>query len=120
MDQDELQAYAKTILEEGPMRVVYDKHGGASTPKRVFEKYGYTPRVIFLRDDYWSLGAPVDLVRTAFSLWPDDWVGVIVVGVRKAISPQEWIEAGRPTDHLKYLAWKMKQLRNRIRPTSEW
>jgi hypothetical protein len=120
MTEEELQAYAKTILEEGPTRVLSDKSGSASTPKRVFESHGYVPVVIFLRDDLWSLGAPAKLVDFAYGMWPLDWVGVIVSGVRKAITPEEWLQAGKPQDHIAYLTWKNKQNRNRVRFASEW
>lgn len=78
------QGHAERILERGPDRVMVDWTGRAYPARKALEK-GFLPDVIFIRDDGWSLGAPLRLARHAYDLWPDKWIGVLKHGETKPI-----------------------------------
>lgn len=59
--------------KELPNRIVINEYGDAISPKRT----GIEPKVIFVRDDGWSLGAPRSLWKVAHDLWKDHWIAVI-------------------------------------------
>lgn len=57
-----------------PDRVVVDEYGTAVSPENAKKRYGIDWRVIFIRNDGWSLGAPLFLERVAYEMWKDQWV----------------------------------------------
>ena len=61
---DQLQAFAKDIMEHGPQRVMISVDEAVSS-RRAREDYGINPDVIFIRNDGWSLGAPTRLEAAA-------------------------------------------------------
>lgn len=55
-------------------RVVIDEHGTSVPLGRAVDDYDVFPDVLFLRDDYWILGAPQKFERVAFQMWRDNWI----------------------------------------------
>lgn len=64
-------------LRRGPDRVLIGADGTAVPPRRAREEYGIVPDVVFVRNDGWSLGAPIELRVAAYGLWEDEWITVI-------------------------------------------
>jgi sulfur carrier protein ThiS len=67
---------AAEVLERAhmtPTRVVINSNGEAVPAKRASELQ-IPIEVIYVRDDGWSLGAPLRLLEDAYRLWPDHWV----------------------------------------------
>lgn len=56
-----------------PDRVVIDSGGLATTPERAEKEYGIVPEVIFVRNDEWSLGAPLQFEEITYRLWKNQW-----------------------------------------------
>ena len=52
-----------------------NKSGEATTPARARE-YNCVASVVFVRDDFWMLGAPLAFVDVAHTMWADKWVAV--------------------------------------------
>ena len=62
MNNNLLETYAKTILENGPDRLLECIH----------------PDIIFIRYDGWSLGCPFFLSKAGYHLyWKGEWIGFI-------------------------------------------
>jgi hypothetical protein len=72
-----LQEIADKVMQQGPNRVIVDREGYAVPPWRALRDYGYTPDVVFIRADGWTLGAPQRYEKTAEALWADEWIGVM-------------------------------------------
>ena len=62
------------LRDVGPDRVLVDAEGEAISMRRALEM-GRVPRVVFMRGDGWTLGAPPGLEEAAHALWTEDWVG---------------------------------------------
>jgi len=77
---DNLFSYAKTIIANGPRRVLVEDDRGefGVTPKCAREDYDIEPDIIFIRKDGWSLGAPDHLADKAEHLWTGSWIGVLI------------------------------------------
>lgn len=73
---DSLQAIADKAIAQGPDRVVVDGAGTALPPARAKEQ-GVVPRIIFIREDGWTLGAPEHLAKVAEATWHDVWIGFV-------------------------------------------
>jgi hypothetical protein len=56
-----------------PTRVLIDAEGLAKSPERAKRDDGVEPEVIFVREDGWSLGAPLHLMNAARALWRGSW-----------------------------------------------
>lgn len=54
-------------------RVVVSKSGEAVTPAMALDVYGIYPDIAFLRDDGWSLAAPMQFEEIAYEMWKDKW-----------------------------------------------
>ncbi len=54
-------------------RVVINKDGEAVNP-RMAKEMGFTPDIVFKRDDGWELGAPKEFENVAYQLWQYAWV----------------------------------------------
>jgi hypothetical protein len=65
------------IAYNGPTRVVVNSDGEAKPPMRAKKENEIKPDVIFVRNDGWSLGAPIELYDVAEKMWAGDWVMVI-------------------------------------------
>lgn len=68
-------AQIRAAMDHGPCRVVIDKEGAAVTPFLAESRHGVSPDIMFIRDDGWTLGAPLTLESVAFGLWSDKWIG---------------------------------------------
>ena len=66
-----------------PSRVIVNAHGEATTARRAREQ-GIDPKIIFLRNDGWSLAAPPEFETLAFNLWRNEWTHYVRAG------QQEW------------------------------
>jgi len=60
MTFEEFMATCRLTMRSGPDRVIVNHLGGAKTPDRA-----PIPEVVFVRDDGWSLGAPIGLIKAA-------------------------------------------------------
>ena len=56
-------------------KVVVNENGLAVRPSEACHIYGVFAKVIFCREDGWTLGAPAELERVAFGTWADKWIG---------------------------------------------
>ena len=56
-----------------PNRVVVDRDGMAVNASRAKHEFCAYPDIVFVRDDGWTLGAPLALERVAYRLWRDYW-----------------------------------------------
>lgn len=63
-------------IDTRPMchRVVVNENGLALSPENAMLRYAVGAKVIFQRDDGWTLGAPQQFERIAWELWRDNWV----------------------------------------------
>ena len=61
------------LQKDGPRRVIVDKSGQATSPKQA-QKMGVYYEIVFIRNDGWTLGAPVELESDAIALWKERWV----------------------------------------------
>jgi hypothetical protein len=90
MSQLAIEAVAKRIMVHGPDRVVISGAGEAVGSKRAREQYGISAEIVFIRDDGWSLGAPLYFKDVAESLWADHWIGVMERPSTKAMAYAAW------------------------------
>jgi hypothetical protein len=78
------------IMMSGPDRVVINDQAEAISSKRAREQHNITPDVIFIRDDGWSLAAPMGLIRVAYNTWPDQWTHVLFRGRQDPMTIEEF------------------------------
>ena len=64
-------------FRRGPDRVLIGADGTAVPPRRAREEYDIVPDVVFVRNDGWSLGAPIEMRFVAHELWKEGWITVI-------------------------------------------
>lgn len=57
-----------------PKRVLVNKHGRAVAPHLAWAEFGIKSDIIFIRDDGWALGSPLELQDHAYALWRDHWL----------------------------------------------
>lgn len=55
-------------------KVVVNEHGRSTHPAQAFHLEGVLAKIIFERNDGWTLGAPAELEAVAHSLWSKQWV----------------------------------------------
>ena len=65
----------ESIKTKGADRVIVDSEGQAVRTPLAYDR-GITPVIFFIRDDGWTLGAPIRFASIAESTWSDKWVGV--------------------------------------------
>ena len=70
----------ENIRNGGPDRVVINVSGEAVSSLRARRDYNIRPDIIFIRDDGWSLGAPLRFESVAEALWHDKWIGTLRKG----------------------------------------
>lgn len=56
-----------------PLRVLVDRGGRAVSPHLAWEEFGVRPEIIFIREDGYALGAPLELEEEAYKMWPESW-----------------------------------------------
>ncbi len=61
------------LMQTGPNRVVINKEGEAVPYETAFLEWAISPDIIFIRNDGWTLGAPLYLAQVAYELWADQW-----------------------------------------------
>lgn len=76
MDNPNLPDFAAAVMRDGPARIVTQSGGTAAPPDPLF----YLPSVVFIRDDGWSLAAPLGLEQTAHDIWANRWIGGLLAG----------------------------------------
>jgi hypothetical protein len=81
-----LREICRATMEGGPTRVVINESGEAVAPSRSTKPVD----IIFVRDDGWSLGAPIGLIGVAEAMWIDQWVGVIIPGEPVPVTYESW------------------------------
>ena len=55
-------------------KVVVNEHGRSCHPAQAFHLEGVLSKIIFERNDGWTLGAPPEFEALALSLWVNQWV----------------------------------------------
>jgi hypothetical protein len=75
--RQELDRVIQNICKVGPTRILLDTHEGVH-PRRAKEMGYARPTVIFIRNDYWSLGAYETNRREAQEMWAGDWIAKLV------------------------------------------
>ncbi len=64
------------IKEKGPTRTMINEHGTVVTPFRAQTEHRITTiNIIFIREDGWSIAAPMELETIAHGLYEDKWIG---------------------------------------------
>lgn len=63
-----------TIERIGPTRVMVNARGVCVDSNKALRSYGVVPDAIFVREDGWSLGAPLRLAAKAKAAWRGRWV----------------------------------------------
>lgn len=63
----------RQIMGSGPDRVVVSPDGLAVDSRIAREQWCIEPDVIFVRNDGWSLAAPMRYAQVAFGLWSEEW-----------------------------------------------
>lgn len=71
MNQEEAEVIVEAVKEYGPSRVMVEKD--YAIPSHKAEKRGIKATVVFIRNDGWTLGAPVHYEKNAFETWSDHW-----------------------------------------------
>jgi hypothetical protein len=75
---DNILETLRDIAYNGPTRVVVDSSGEVKPPIRAKRENGIESDVIFVSNDGWSLGAPIELCDVAEDIHDAvDWVVVI-------------------------------------------
>lgn len=72
-----VQAAIRRIATHGPDRVIINLEGEGISPDRASKQHGITSKIIFIRNDGWSLGAPSQFEHVAYLTWKDEWVAFI-------------------------------------------
>lgn len=95
MESERLREVVDQIFANGPQRVMIDEHE-ARPAKRAAVFHRITPEIIFIREDGWTLGAPLRLAAAAERLWADQWVAVMFNPPSIKTTPyKQWISEGR-------------------------
>jgi hypothetical protein len=77
------EKFCEVVEQTGPNRIVINEEGHAINQRRARERHGIeSADVIFIRNDGWCLGAPLEFEDVAFKLWEGDWLGMIKNGER--------------------------------------
>lgn len=76
MTDDERLVLTVRLRREGPTRVLINRQGDAVTPARARE-CGVHVDVVFVRDDGWTLGCPLNLEATAYAFGRTEWVATV-------------------------------------------
>lgn len=79
MSKTELQTLVEKIKKNGPTRIVANADGYCMTPDMALNELLLVPDVIFIRQDGWSLGAPLQFANVARDMWLGEWVTAIQV-----------------------------------------
>lgn len=61
------------IYQDGPKSIIINARGDAVAPFRT----NILPKLIFIRDDGWTLGASLKLRDVAFELFASQWIAFI-------------------------------------------
>lgn len=70
-----LEVYEAVMDHRGPHRIVINSVGHAVPPEEAMLSYCVVPEVVYIRYDYWSLGAPLRFAEVAHSMYRSDWIG---------------------------------------------
>jgi len=92
----ELMSFVLSVINSGPMRVVINREGESLGMKPAFDA-GSDFEIVFIRQDGWSLGAPLELATVVEKMWPDEWIAVMVPPSREPIRYETWKKAGDKT-----------------------
>ena len=74
-----LEALIAKLKKQGPDRVAVNNHGRATSPEEA-ARLGIVPYIVYIRNDGWTLGAPVMFASCAENLWADIWAATWIVG----------------------------------------
>lgn len=66
---------ARTVMHQGPQRVVVNNKGEAASPTRTPKEVFKTLKYVFIRDDGWTVGCSEQHRCITEELWRGDWVG---------------------------------------------
>lgn len=97
VDQTKLKTWVEELAKDGPVRVMVNKDGEATSPERAKQDYHVKPDVIYIRDDGWSLGAPFELIDVAEKTWRGYWVA-FMRRLRDGTGGWEWWPHDKPPE----------------------
>lgn len=66
------------LNNSGPDRVLTTHDGGSVPYKNAIEEYFIDVDIIFIRNDSWTLGCHRTMVASAYNLWKDEWLAVLI------------------------------------------
>lgn len=95
MGLDDTDIDKARFFRHGPTRVIVNANGHAVSSVRAQQQYKVPVEIVFLRNDGWSLGAPLEFETIAYNMWKDQWVAY----VRKpdqTFEPMSLYEAPKP------------------------
>ena len=82
------------ILDGGfrPSRVVVDNEGTGVPASTAYSEFGVVPHVIFMRNDGWSLGAPIEFEAVAYEMWDDAWTHFAYLDTGKWLPIDQYVK----------------------------
>ena len=78
------------LRANGPNSVLINEQGDVVTTIVARKIHDLAPEIILLRDDGWSLGAPMHLSEVALALWKDEWTCYMVDGDNRIFGIPAW------------------------------
>lgn len=85
----------KAISQIGCDRVVTTHDGRAVPYKNAVEEFDIDVEIIFIRDDGWTLGCNRNMLETAYYLWHDKWIAVLIKPNAEPILFQDFATLGQ-------------------------
>ena len=81
MNNEFLTEKLQDVAQYGPDQVLVNDKGNMTSYRNSVLTHGTKLAVVYIREDSYTLGAPVELENTAYRLYKDRWVGVIRYGI---------------------------------------
>jgi len=87
---DEIHPQLMFQLIWPPKRVIINEEGEATDYRRATQIHKVGCDVVFIRNDWWTLGTPMNFMKTAYDTWSDQWTHVWLRGHEKPITIKEF------------------------------
>ena len=94
------------VQEHGPRRVVVDEHCHAVNPYSARREYEISWEIVLIREDGWTLGAPMHLSHLAFALWTNKWRSYMVDGDDRIFAIDTWSDRERHFEMAQERKWQ--------------